>query len=964
MTRQARVFALSAFLIFLLAVPLSAGAGKRYVFSYDSSHKARADQVEEYEYSNGTVGNATGSRATMGYDAAGNMLQRVTLVSQGADSDGDGMPDAWEEQYPGLDPQTADGHLDLDNDGLTNLEEYQQGTDPAQVDTDGDGMADGWEVDNSLLPTDPSDGSTDPDGDGYVNYDEYRGNSDPNDSASMPAFTILTIAGTGNSGRSGDGGPAHLAMISIGSGMDIDAEGNIYLADTGNHRIRKIDNNEYITFISGTYGYGGYNGDEIPASSAYLNSPEDVLVADNGNIYIADGYNHRVRMIDTAGIIHTVVGTGTSGFSGDGGPATSAQIQSPHALEMDGEGNLYVATGNRVRKVDAAGIITTYAGNGNSGWSEDGVPATETEIWAPYSLAFDENENLYISAYWGMQVSMVDSNGIIHAVAGVGHSEGYSGDNGPAVQAQLDHPWGIAHDKRGSLYICDNENHRIRRVDAYGVIHTFAGTGTAGFSGDDGPPSEAQLYSPMGMTVAPDGTLYFMDGWNYRIRRIDVDHGPDYDEDGDGMPGVWEKQYTGLDRWIADGNVDFDHDGLTNLQEYHLGLNPTLVDTDVDGMSDGWEIANSLLPLNSADGILDADGDGYSNYAEFDGGTDPHDIASIPVFTITTFAGTGTSGFSGDGAAALLARIYPDGGITTDAAGNIYLADTYNNRVRKIDTSGIITTIAGMAGSGYNGDGISATTAKLYYPSDVKVAANGNIYIADKYNHRVRMVDTSGIIHTIAGTGTSGNTGDGGPAVSAGIYYPMALELDDEGCLYIASGQRIRKVDTAGVITTYAGDGNSGYGANEVLATASSLYSPQGLAFDGQGNLYIAEYNAHRIRMVDTAGIIHAAAGIAGSYGYSGDGGAAVQAKLYNPQGIFHDGQGNLYISDAGNYRLRRLDAYGVIHSFAGTGTGGFSGDGGPPSQAQLQGLRGVTVGLDGALYIVERSNYRIRKID
>lgn len=278
---------------------------------------------------------------------------------------------------------------------------------------------------------------------------------------------------------------------------------------------------------------------------------------------------------------------------------------------------------------------------------------------------------------------------------------------------------------------------------------------------------------------------------------------------------------------------------------------------------------------------------------------------------ITTIAGTGVQGYNGDSISATTAQIYRPVGIICDHSGNLYFADAYNNRVRKIDTAGIITTVAGNGGSAYNGDSIMATSAAVYDPHYMTFDRNGNLYITDLGNHRIRKVNTSGIITTIAGTGVAGYTGDNGPADIAEINDPSGIALDDTGNIYFADYLEnvVRKIDTAGIITTFAGGGTIGHIGDGGPADSAVLGAPAGLTIDTNGNIYIAEIDGERIRKVTMAsGIITTVAGD-GTFGFSGDDGAATNAELSNPTGVVVDNNGNMYIADFSNDRIRYVTA-------------------------------------------------------
>jgi sugar lactone lactonase YvrE len=322
-------------------------------------------------------------------------------------------------------------------------------------------------------------------------------------------YTIDTFAGNGTAGYSGDNGPATSAALNP-AGIAVDAAGNLYIADS--NRIRKISHGAITTVAgNGTYGFSGDNG---PATSAQLFNPQGVAVDAAGNLYIADTFNNRIRKV-SGGVITTVAGNGTSGINGDNIPATTAQLNWPYGVAVDGAGNLYIANtyNNRVCKV-SGGIITTLAGNGTHGYGGDNGPATAAQLSYPDGVAVDAAGNVYIADTDNDRIRKV-SGGVIATVAGNG-TEGFSGDKGPATAAQLGWPYSVAVDAAGNLFIADTYNNRIRKVSG-GAIATVGGDGTFGFGGDKGPATSAAV-SPAGIAVDSAGNLYAADTVNYRIR--------------------------------------------------------------------------------------------------------------------------------------------------------------------------------------------------------------------------------------------------------------------------------------------------------------------------------------------------------------------------------------------------------------------------------------------------------------
>jgi len=687
---------------------------------------------------------------------------------------------------------------------------------------------------------------------------------------------ITTVAGNGFT--VGDGGAATLATLCSPLGIATDRSGNVYIADICDNMVRKVNTSGIISTVAGN-GTAGYSGDGGMADTAELNSPYGIAVDDTDNLYIADENNSVIRKVSHTGIITTIAGNGTTGYSGDGGPATAAALHKPTGVAIDDLGNIYIADvmNNVIREV-RSGIITTYAGNGHPGYTGDGGPADSAELYIPLAVATDRHNNVYIADYWNNVIRKV-SGGIISTVAGNGLAR-TGGDGGPATAASIYNPTGLALDYDGDLYVTDNQTNTIRVVNGFTqIISTVAGDSLTGFSGDGGPAVNAQLNNPYGLATDRSGNFYIADAGNDRVRVVNTS-GIIHTFSGLGTGGA----YYGFGSFGGDGGP-----------------------------------ADSAYLNRPSAVIVDSSRDLYIA----DQSNNRVRIVKAPANIIHTYAGNGIVGYKGDGGLADTAELNLPCGLALN--GNLlYIADMGNNAIRMVN-SGIISTIAGTGVGGYNGDGIIADTALLNSPTDVVTDAFGNILIADRNNNRVRKINTSGIITTVAGNGTGGYSGDFGPATAASLYFPSGLAIDASGNVYIADmvNNCVRKVNTAGIITTFAGTGTAGYSGDSGPADSAMLWSPTGVAVDAVGNVYISDRSNFRIRMVDAGGIIHSIGGT-GVSGFSGDGGPSDSAQLDYPYGIGLDDSAYIYIADTKNQRIRRISpgdsVLGVRPAFANSG--------------------------------------------
>lgn len=829
---------------------------------------------------------------------------------------------------------------------------------------------------------------------------------------------IYTVAGGGTTGL-GDGGPAIGAMLIGPTGVSHDGT-DLYIADLGNLRIRKVNGlTGIITTIAGT-GFPGLSPDGIFATTATLSGPYGVKVF-RGEIFIADRDDNVIRKIDPFGKIWTVAGS-VAGYTIDGGPATAAEFNLPSGVAIDGAGNIYIADkgNNVIRMINSSGMVSTFAGNHFAGNAGDGALATNANLNTPSGIAWYAG-SLYIADAGNNRIRRVDAFNNMQPVAG--SITGISGTlNGIGGAARFSNPAGICIDGSGTMYVADQANHTIRKISG-GNVTTIAGIPASfGFSGDGGAPATAQLFNPAGVALdAAAANLYVADRDNYRVRQISLttgaiaanslnNGGSNYNigdafsvntsgasADGvvtgiDGIAGAivtsslasggtggyfaGESFTVNAGSTLANGTI-ITVDAFGRVLTYILtsagaGYSPGIAGTTPATFGSGFTINISAITNGKVTSYtLSSFGTGYAtgiaNTTTISGIGSGLKINITTITTlINTVAGNGAMTDGGDLGPATNAGLQNPLAIAFDGSGNMYISDQ-GNRIRLVNSAGTINTYSGNGTSGYNGEGIPATNAYLNAVEGIAFDLAGNLVYTDTRHSGDcvrRIVNTTNKVYTIGGNIVPGY---GGMATYLDLKLPTGVTITGAGEMYIADrgNNVVRKVDTKGVMSTYAGTGVSGYTGNGGAPELATFKHPVSVAYnDASGILYIGDADNNVVRMV-SGGTITTVAGT-GMAGFSGDGGLAGSATLNKISGLeVNQATGDLYISDQNNNAVRMVDATGKIHTVAGTPpSGGFIADGGPATSAELTNPYSVAADWSGNIFIADRDNNIVRKIN
>jgi hypothetical protein len=667
------------------------------------------------------------------------------------------------------------------------------------------------------------------------------------------SYFFSTVAGPPEAGAGWYDGIGRAARFNYPQCVAVDGSNNVFVADTFNHTIRKINPSGVVTTLAGLAGNSGSL--EGTGSAARFNEPGGLAVDRAGNLFVADSSNHVIRVIAPSCVVTTRAGLAGNSGSLDG-TGSAARFNSPQCVAVDGSNNVFVADtyNHTIRKISPAGKVTTFAGLAGAAGTNNGT-GKAARFFEPFGVAVDSDGNVFVADTSNHTIRKITSDGVVMTLAGNASILDQSGRpvggfaDGTGSAARFYYPFGVAVSGGDILYVADYRNLTIRKITPSAAVTTLAGlAGTAGSA--DGTGSAARFQSPTGLASDDGGNVFVADYNNHAIRRITAE----------GMVTTLAGQA---------GNSSGSADGAGSDARFY---GPFGVAVDASRNMYVADTYNHTIRKITSDGVA------------------------------TTLAGSpGTSG-TNDGTGSAARFNWPTG-VAVDGGGTVYVADYSNHTIRRITPDGEGTTLAGLAGTSGTNDG-AGSAAQFNQPIGLALDCSNNVFVADTYNHTIRRITPSGEVTTIAGLpGTSG-TNDG--LVSAARFnQPFGVAVGNDGSVYVADtyNHTIRKITSDGVVMTLAGAPGTG-GADDGTGSAARFYYPFGVAVSGGDILYVADYSNHTIRRITPDGTVTTLGGLAGSFGNT-DGSGSV-ARFKNPSGIAVDSGGNLLVADTANHVIRK----------------------------------------------------------